>query len=47
VPIEPDERQISEVAGLAGGETDGPVVMLNLCISGAEPVLVAPEPTTS
>ena len=30
MPIEPDERQISEVAGLAGGETDGPVVMLNL-----------------
>jgi hypothetical protein len=30
VPIEPDQQQIAEVAGLAGGKDDGPVVMLNL-----------------
>ena len=30
MPIEPDERQIAAVAGIAGGESDGPVVMLNL-----------------
>ena len=30
MPIEPDERQFAEIAGLAGGEADGPVVMLNL-----------------
>ena len=29
-PIEPDERQFAEVAALAGGDADGPVVMLNL-----------------
>ena len=29
-PIEPDERQFAEVAALAGGDDDGPVVMLNL-----------------
>jgi uncharacterized protein (DUF1330 family) len=28
--IEPDERQFAEIAGLAGGDADGPVVMLNL-----------------
>jgi uncharacterized protein (DUF1330 family) len=30
MPIEPDEQQFAEVAGLAGGKRDGPVVMLNL-----------------
>jgi uncharacterized protein (DUF1330 family) len=30
VPIEPDEQQFAEVATLAGGHADGPVVMLNL-----------------
>jgi uncharacterized protein (DUF1330 family) len=30
MPIEPDEQQFAEVAGVAGGEADGPVVMLNL-----------------
>ena len=30
MPIEPDERQFAEVAALAGGDSDGPVVMLNL-----------------
>jgi hypothetical protein len=30
MPIEPDEQQFTEVAGLAGTEADGPVVMLNL-----------------
>ena len=30
MPIEPDEQQFAEVAALAGGEADGPVVMLNL-----------------
>jgi uncharacterized protein (DUF1330 family) len=30
MPIEPDEQQFAEVAGIAGGEADGPVVMLNL-----------------
>jgi uncharacterized protein (DUF1330 family) len=30
MPIEPDRQQIAEVAELAGGEADGPVVMLNL-----------------
>jgi uncharacterized protein (DUF1330 family) len=30
MPIEPDSQQIAEVAALAGGDTDGPVVMLNL-----------------
>jgi uncharacterized protein (DUF1330 family) len=30
VAVEPDERQIDELAVLAGGERDGPVVMLNL-----------------
>ena len=30
MPIEPDEQQFTEVARLAGGEADGPVVMLNL-----------------
>jgi uncharacterized protein (DUF1330 family) len=29
-PIEPDERQFGEVAAIAGGADDGPVVMLNL-----------------
>jgi uncharacterized protein (DUF1330 family) len=28
--VEPDERQFAEVAAVAGGEADGPVVMLNL-----------------
>jgi uncharacterized protein (DUF1330 family) len=28
--VEPDERQFAEIAALAGGEADGPVVMLNL-----------------
>jgi uncharacterized protein (DUF1330 family) len=30
MPIEPDEQQFAEVAGLASGEADRPVVMLNL-----------------
>ncbi len=30
MPIEPDEQQFAKVAALAGGEADGPVVMLNL-----------------
>ena len=30
MPIEPDEQQFAEIAGLAGTEADGPVVMLNL-----------------
>ena len=30
MPIEPDEKQFAEVAALAGGEADGPLVMLNL-----------------
>jgi uncharacterized protein (DUF1330 family) len=30
MPIEPDAQQFAEVAELAGGESDGPVVMLNL-----------------
>jgi uncharacterized protein (DUF1330 family) len=30
MPIEPDEQQFTDVAQLAGGEADGPVVMLNL-----------------
>lgn len=30
MPIEPDEQQFAEVAALAGGHADGPVVMLNL-----------------
>src|SRR5262249_8875056 len=30
MPIEPDEEQFIEVAGVAGTEADGPVVMLNL-----------------
>jgi uncharacterized protein (DUF1330 family) len=30
MPIEPDEQQIAALAGLAGTERDGPVVMLNL-----------------
>ncbi len=30
MPIEPDERQFAEIAALAGGDGDGPVVMLNL-----------------
>src|SRR5437867_2753962 len=30
MPIEPDEQQFAEVAGVAGGEGDGPVVMLNI-----------------
>ena len=29
-PIEPDQRQFGEVAAIAGGADDGPVVMLNL-----------------
>ena len=28
--VEPDRQQIDEVVGLAGGERDGPVLMLNL-----------------
>jgi hypothetical protein len=28
--VEPDERQFAEVAAVAAGEADGPVVMLNL-----------------
>jgi uncharacterized protein (DUF1330 family) len=30
MPIEPDEQQFAQVAAIAGGEADGPVVMLNL-----------------
>jgi uncharacterized protein (DUF1330 family) len=30
MPIEPDEQQFAEIAGLAGAPADGPVVMLNL-----------------
>ena len=30
MPIEPDEKQITEIAARAGGPDDGPVVMLNL-----------------
>lgn len=30
MPIEPDEQQFAEIASLAGGAADGPVVMLNL-----------------
>jgi uncharacterized protein (DUF1330 family) len=30
VPVEPDQRQLSEIAARAGGPEDGPVVMLNL-----------------
>jgi uncharacterized protein (DUF1330 family) len=30
MPIEPDEQQLTEIAALAGGPADGPVVMLNL-----------------
>jgi uncharacterized protein (DUF1330 family) len=30
VPIEPDEQQFSEVAGVAGTDADQPIVMLNL-----------------
>ena len=30
MPIEPDEDQLREIAALAGGPDDGPVVMLNL-----------------
>jgi uncharacterized protein (DUF1330 family) len=30
VPIEPDERQLAEVAARAAGGEDGPLVMLNL-----------------
>jgi uncharacterized protein (DUF1330 family) len=30
MPVEPDERQLSEIAARAGGPDDGPVVMLNL-----------------
>ena len=30
MPIEPDEQQLAEVVGIAGGDTDRPVVMLNL-----------------
>jgi len=30
MPVEPDAQQFAEVAALAGGEADGPVVMLNL-----------------
>ncbi|MEA2418681.1 MAG: hypothetical protein QOE60_887 [Thermoleophilaceae bacterium] len=28
--VEPDTRQFAEIAALAGGDADGPVVMLNL-----------------
>ena len=28
--VEPDAEQFAEVAALAGGDADGPVVMLNL-----------------
>jgi uncharacterized protein (DUF1330 family) len=30
MPVEPDAEQFADVAALAGGEADGPVVMLNL-----------------
>jgi uncharacterized protein (DUF1330 family) len=30
MPLEPDQQQFAEVAALAGGHADGPVVMLNL-----------------
>jgi uncharacterized protein (DUF1330 family) len=30
MPIEPDEQQFAEIAGIAGSPEDGPVVMLNL-----------------
>jgi hypothetical protein len=30
VPIEPDERQLADIAAIAGTDADGPVVMLNL-----------------
>jgi hypothetical protein len=30
MPIEPDEQQFAEIAGLAGTDGDGPIVMLNL-----------------
>jgi uncharacterized protein (DUF1330 family) len=30
MPVEPDERQLAELAALAGGPDDGPLVMLNL-----------------
>jgi len=30
MPIEPDEQQFAEIAGLAGTPADGPIVMLNL-----------------
>ena len=30
MPIEPDEQQFTEVAGVTGTDADGPVVMLNL-----------------
>ncbi len=30
MPVEPDERQFAEIAAVAGGDADGPVVMLNL-----------------
>jgi uncharacterized protein (DUF1330 family) len=30
MPVEPDPQQLGAVTGLAGGEADGPVVMLNL-----------------
>jgi uncharacterized protein (DUF1330 family) len=29
-PVEPDQQQFAEVAAIAGGASDGPVVMLNL-----------------
>jgi len=30
MPVEPDAQQLTEIAGLAGADGDGPVVMLNL-----------------
>ena len=30
MPVEPDQEQFAELAALAGGDADGPVVMLNL-----------------
>lgn len=30
MPVEPDPEQFAQVAALAGGDADGPVVMLNL-----------------
>ena len=30
MPIEPDQKQLAEIAARAGGPDDGPVVMLNL-----------------